>query len=113
MENKRLFIIGTAAIIGVTTILADVPQPTDPKDAELDALLRKSEEQLQRVTLVAKQVDAVATTHIEEMHENIEQLEQANEILTNEVHEVKAVMESITSSALPFKLEPILPDSTN
>lgn len=111
MENKRKFVLGVIVISIVTTMLADIPVPVDPKDAELEALLKKSEEQLQRVTVIAKKVDIMTTEVMEEMHEAMDSLVEQNEILTVEVYEVKAAMESVTNSAVPFVLDPILPDT--
>jgi len=113
MENKYKLVLGAVVIFGFTSILADVPIPTDPKDAELEALLKKSEEQLHKVALVAKKVDAITTEQVVEMNESIEELQEMNEQLTEEVYEVKKVMESITTTATPFKLEPILLDTTS
>lgn len=113
MENKRTYILGILFIIGFMTILADVPQPMNVDEAELNALLKKSEEQLQKVTIIAKMVDNVATTHMEEMQESIEELQEVNEKLTTEIYEVKTAMESVTNSAVPFVLDPILSDTTN
>lgn len=111
MKSKHVYILGILAILGATTILADVPEPIDPKEAELDLLLKKSQEQLVRVNKVAKLVDQVATKHIVAMEESIEELQEQNEQLITEIHEVKTAMESATINAVPFKLEPILSDS--
>lgn len=112
MENKNKLFLGGLIILCFTSILADVPQPIDPKEKELEELLKKSEKQLQKVSMVAKMVDKVTTEQVVEMNESIEELQEMNEQLTEEVYEVKKVMESITTTSTPFKLEPILPDTT-
>lgn len=112
-KNKHTLILGTLLIAGFTSILADVPIPTDPKEAELDALLKKSEEQLKKVTLVAQSIDKVSTEKVVEMEKSIESLQEANEQLTTEINEVKSTIESINNSAIPFELGPILPDTTS
>ena len=43
MENKRKFLLGTLVIIGLTAVLAQDQKPVDPKEAELEMLLKKSE----------------------------------------------------------------------
>ena len=53
MESNKVLVIGAICIVGLTSILADVKKPVDLKDAELEALLKRSEELLQEVTLVA------------------------------------------------------------
>jgi seryl-tRNA synthetase len=112
-NNKKTFIIGAICILGFTTILADVPTPTDPKEAELEMLLKKSEEQLKKVTLVAKAVDAATTEQVVTMKESIETLQEENQQLTTEIHEVKAIINSVPVESVPFKLEPIVSDSKN
>lgn len=112
-NNKKIFLYGLVCVIGFTTILADVPTPTDPKDAELEMLLQKSEQLLQEVTLVAKKVDAATTEQVVTMQESIEMLQEVNENLTIEMYEIKSNIEFINSTATPFELGPIVSDTTS
>lgn len=111
MENNKVLTIGAICIVSLTSILADVPEPVDIKDAELEALLRRSEELLQEVTLVAQQVDQAATEQVVSMKESIEQLIEEKEELQNEIKQVKDSIVANVTNAAPFELQPILPDS--
>lgn len=113
MENKSKFLLGTLAIVGLTAVLAQEQKPIDPKEAELEMLLKKSEEQLKKVTLVAKAVDAATTEQVVTMKESIETLQEENQQLTTEIHEVKSNIEFINNTAIPFELGPIVSDTTN
>jgi TolA-binding protein len=104
MENKRKFLLGTLVIIGLTAVLAQDQKPVDPKEAELEMLLKKSEEQLKKVTLVAKAVDAVTTEQVVTMKEDIETLQEEKQQLTTQLYEVQAVLEN-SPTVTPFKLE--------
>jgi len=104
MENKNKFLLGTLAIISLTAVLAQEQTPVEAKEAELEMLLQKSEEQLKRVTMVAKAVDAATTEQVVTMKESIEMLQEENQQLTTEIHEVKAILE-VAPTATPFKLE--------
>ena len=104
MENKRKFLLGTLVIIGLTAVLAQDQKPVDPKEAELEMLLKKSEEQLKKVTLVAKAVDAVTTEQVVTMKEDIETLQEEKQQLTTQLYEVQAVLDN-NSIVTPFKLE--------
>ena len=104
MENKNKFLLGTLAIVGLTAVLAQEQKPIDPKEAELEMLLKKSEEQLKKVTLVAKAVDAATTDQVVTMKENIETLQEEKIQLTTQLYEVQAVLET-TPTATPFELE--------
>jgi len=112
MANNK-FILGVVIIFGITSILADVPTPIDPQEAELDALLRRSEEQLRKVEQVAKQVDNIASAQVAEMKESIEQLQEQNKQLQNEIAEVKDSIQSNIINSSPFELGPILPNTTS
>lgn len=104
MENKNKFLLGALTIIGLTAVLAQEQKPVDPKEAELEMLLKKSEEQLKKVTLVAKAVDAATTDQVVTMKENIETLQEEKVQLTTQLYEVQAVLEA-TPAATPFELE--------
>ena len=111
MESSKVLVIGAICIVGLTSILADVKKPVDVKDAELEALLKRSEELLQEVTLVAQQVDQAATEQVVSMKESIEQLIEEKKELQNEIKQVKDSIVSNIIDAAPFELQPILPDS--
>ena len=104
MENKNKFLLGALAIVGLTAVLAQEQKPIDPKEAELEMLLKKSEEQLKKVTLVAKAVDAATTDQVVTMKENIETLQEEKIQLTTQLYEVQAILET-TPTATPFELE--------
>ena len=104
MENKRKFLLGTLVIIGLTAVLAQDQKPVDPKEAELEMLLKKSEEQLKKVTIVAKAVDAATTEQVVTMKEDIETLQKEKQQLTTQLYEVQAVLEN-NPTITPFKLE--------
>ena len=104
MENKNKFLLGALTIIGLTAVLAQEQKPVDPKEAELEMLLKKSEEQLKKVTLVAKAVDAATTDQVVTMKENIETLQEEKVQLTTQLYEVQAVLET-APTATPFELE--------
>jgi TolA-binding protein len=104
MENKRKFLLGTLVIIGLTAALAQDQKPVDPKEAELEMLLKKSEEQLKKVTLVAKAVDNITTEQVVTMKEDIETLQEEKQQLTTQLYEVQAVLEN-SPTVTPFKLE--------
>ena len=104
MENKRKFLLGTLVIIGLTAVLAQDQKPVDPKEAELEMLLKKSEEQLKKVTIVAKAVDAATTEQVVTMKEDIETLQEEKQQLTTQLYEVQAVLEN-NPTITPFKLE--------
>lgn len=111
MKTSHTYILGIIAIVSITTILADAPEPIQPKEMELEALLERSQQQLVRVQQVAKKVDQVTSVYMEEMEESIEDLEQQNKQLTNEITKIKAAVDTTAGDAVPFKLEPILPDT--
>ena len=104
MENKRKFLLGTLVIIGLTAVLAQDQKPVDPKEAELEMLLKKSEEQLKKVTLVAKAVDAVTTEQVVTMKEDIETLQEEKQQLTTQLYEVQGILDN-SPTVTPFKLE--------
>ena len=113
MENNNKFLLGTLAIISLTAVLAQDQTPIEAKEAELEILLQKSEEQLKKVTLIAKAVDAATTEQVVTMKENIEMLQEENQQLTTEIYEVKSNIEFINNTATPFELGPIVSDTTN
>ena len=118
MESNRILLVGAIVIAGITTILADIQQPTEFNDAELELLLKKSEEQLIRVTQVAKQVDKITVEHQEEMMEQIEVLEEKNETLEVMVEQVQEayhemVIKYDSAPTRQFDILAILPDSAN
>jgi hypothetical protein len=104
MENRNKFLLGLIGIVSLTVVLAQEQKPIDPKEAELEMLLKKSEDQLKKVTLIAKAVDAATTDQVVTMKENIETLQEEKIQLTTQLYEVQAVLET-TPTATPFELE--------
>lgn len=118
MGNNKTLLIGAIIIAGITTILADVKRPMEFDDAELELLLKRSEEQLIRVTQVAKKVDKITVERQEEMIEQIEVLEEKNVSLEVMVEQVKyayneMVVKYDSAPTRQFDILAILPDSTN
>ena len=122
--NKIFFWGGLALILALTVVLADNPHPVDPKDKELDELLKQSQSRMSKVNSLVKRIDQVASTEVTTMKESIEVLQEEKIALTAEkadlieekqklthvLYETKAVLLSRDSSIpAPFKLEPILP----
>lgn len=118
MGNNKTLLVGAVLVTGITVILADVKQPTEFNDAELELLLQKSEQQLARVTMVARQVDAITVEHQEKMIEQIEVLETKNEVLDIKAKQAKIaynemVVKYDSAPTQQFDLFAILPDSEN
>jgi predicted nuclease with TOPRIM domain len=125
--NNYYFILAVTAIIGLSAVLADNPRPIDPKEKELNDLLKKSQERMKKVNVLIKKIDQVATTKVVDMQESIQTLEQEKQQLVVEkeqlieekqqltavLYETKASTKSDTISASPFQLEPIVPLSEN
>jgi hypothetical protein len=105
MENKNKFLLGLIGIVGLTVVLAQEQKPIDAKEAELEMLLKKSEDQLKKVTMIAKAVDAATTEQVVTMKENIETLQEEKVQLTTQLYEVKAIIDSVPTAATPFELE--------
>jgi hypothetical protein len=104
MENKNKFLLGLIGIVGLTVVLAQEQKPIDAKEAELEMLLKKSEDQLKKVTMIAKAVDAATTEQVVTMKENIETLQEEKVQLTTQLYEVQAILET-TPTTTPFELE--------
>jgi hypothetical protein len=122
--NKILFWGGLAITLALTVVLADNPTPVDPKEKELDDLLKRSQSRMKKVNALVKKIDQVASTEVTTMKENIETLQEEKIALTAEkdnlveekqkltqaLYETEAVLLSRDSAVpAPFKLEPILP----
>jgi len=121
--NNYYFILAIIAIIGLTAVLADNPKPIDPKEKELNDLLKKSQERMKKVNILIKKIDKVATTKVVDMKESIQTLEQEKQQLVVEkqqlveekqqltavLYETQAIIKRDTIPASPFKLEPIVP----
>jgi len=125
--NNYYFILAVTAIIGLSAVLADNPRPIDPKEKELNDLLKKSQERMKKVNVLIKKIDQVATTKVVGMQESIQTLEQEKQQLvvekeqlieekqqlTTVLYETQAIINRDTIPASPFKLEPIVPVSEN
>lgn len=121
-KNNYYFIIGTIIVIGLTIVSADNPKPIDPKEKELNDLLKKSEQTRKKVNVLIKRIDEVATTEVVDMKENIKTLEQEKQTLEETLEQEKQEKENLkielneknnikfdTIPTSPFKLEPIVP----
>lgn len=118
--NNLNTILAIIAIVGLTAALADNPKPIDPKEKELNELLKKSQERLKKVNFLVKKIDKVTTEKVVEMKEDIVTLQEEKQVLqeekqqlTVELYETKAIMDSITIYSSPFWLAPIVSDSTS
>jgi chromosome segregation ATPase len=125
--NNYYFILAIIAIIGLTAVLADNPKPIDPKEKELNDLLKKSQERMKKVNVLIKKIDKVAAIKVTDMKESIQTLEQEKQQLVVEkqqlveekqqltavLYETQAIIKRDTIPASPFKLEPIVPLSEN
>jgi len=125
--NNYYFILAIIAIIGLTAVLADNPKPIDPKEKELNDLLKKSQERMKKVNILIKKIDKVAATKVVDMKESIQTLEQEKQQLVVEkqqlveekeqlsvvLYETQSIIKRDTIPASPFKLEPIVPLSEN
>lgn len=132
--NNYYYIIAIIAIVGLTAVLADNPTPIDPKEKELNDLLKKSVERLKVVNSLVKRIDNVANTEVTGMKDSIKTLEEVKTELIAEkeqlivekqqlveekeqlsvvLYETQAIIKRDTIPASPFKLEPIVPVSEN
>jgi len=125
--NNYYFILAIIAIIGLSAVLADNPKPIDPKEKELNDLLKKSQERMKKVNVLIKKIDKVAVTKVTDMKESIQTLEQEKQQLvvekeqlieekqqlTTVLYETQAIIKRDTIPTSPFKLEPIVPLSEN
>lgn len=122
--NKILFWVGIVIILTLAVVLADNPTPVDPKEKELEELLRSSQIRMKRVDALVKKIDHISTTEVTTMKENIETLQEEKialtaekenlieerQKLTHSLYETKSFLLSRDSViSAPFKLEPILP----
>lgn len=114
--NNLYYIVALIAIIGLTAVLADNPTPIDPKEKELDELLKKSQERMKKVNYLVKKIDEVAATEVTSMKDSIKTLEEEKvqlieekEQLTTVLYEKEAIIKRNDIPASPFKLEPIVP----
>lgn len=132
--SNYYYIIAIIAIVGLTAVLADNPTPIDPKEKELNDLLKKSVERLKVVNSLVKRIDNVANTEVTGMKDSIKTLEEVKTELIAEkeqlivekqqlveekeqlsvvLYETQAIIKRDTIPASPFKLEPIVPVSEN
>ena len=106
MDIKKTYIIGVAAIILATTIISVTAQkPKEPKVDEVEFLLQKSQEQMKQATKMAKAIDKSTTEKVVGMKESIQTLQEEKLILTTQLNEVKAIIDSVSPAATPFELE--------
>ncbi len=106
MDVKKTYIIGVAAIVLATTIISVTAQkPKEPKVDEVEFLLQKSQEQMKQATKMAKAIDKSTTDKVVGMKESIQTLQEEKLILTTQLNEVKAIIDSVPTTATPFELE--------
>jgi hypothetical protein len=106
MDVKKTYIIGVAAIVLATTIISVTAQkPKEPKIDEVEFLLQKSQEQMKQATKMAKAIDKSTTDKVVGMKESIQTLQEEKLILTTQLNEVKAIIDSVSPAATPFELE--------
>ena len=106
MDVKKTYIIGVAAIVLATTIISVTAQkPKEPKVDEVEFLLQKSQEQMKQATKMAKAIDKSTTDKVVGMKESIQTLQEEKLILTTQLNEVKAIIDSVSPAATPFELE--------
>ncbi len=106
MDVKKTYIIGVAAIVLATTIISVTAQkPKEPKVDEVEFLLQKSQEQMKQATKMAKAIDKSTTDKVVGMKESIQTLQEEKLILTTQLNEVKAIIDSAPVAATPFELE--------
>lgn len=106
MNTKKTYIIGVASIVLATTIISVTAQkPKEPKVDEVEFLLQKSQEQMKQATKMAKAIDKSTTEKVVGMKESIQTLQEEKLILTTQLNEVKAIIDSVSPSATPFELE--------
>ena len=132
--SNYYYIIAIIAIVGLTAVLADNPTPIDPKEKDLNDLLKKSVERLKVVNSLVKRIDNVANTEVTGMKDSNKTLEEVKTELIAEkeqlivekqqlveekeqlsvvLYETQAIIKRDTIPASPFKLEPIVPLSEN
>ena len=106
MDVKKTYIIGVASIVLATTIISVTAQkPKEPKVDEVEFLLQKSQEQMKQATKMAKAIDKSTTDKVVGMKESIQTLQEEKLILTTQLNEVKAIIDSVPPAATPFELE--------
>jgi hypothetical protein len=106
MDVKKTYIIGVAAISLATTVISVTAQkPKEPKIDEVEFLLQKSQEQMKQATKMAKAIDKSTTDKVVGMKESIQTLQEEKLILTTQLNEVKAIIDSAPVTATPFELE--------
>lgn len=113
-------------LVFVTLVLsASVPSSNAPAVDDVDALIEQSNARMSELTVASAKVDDVVKETVVEMRTQIEDLEEANEILVQE-KETLEVMVQRTKEAYDavitkydsapteqFDILAILPDSTN
>ena len=106
--------IAILLVLCMTVVLAQPPKMVDPKEQELDALMKKSQDRLKKITVLTKQIDKMSSSKVSVMKESIETLQEEKIQLKNELQETKAAVEfNSADKSTPFNLEPIVSDSTN
>lgn len=114
MDNKKIYLIGILSIVTITTLISvTAEKPKRVKVDEVEFLLQKSKEQMKQATQMAKAIDKATTEQVVGMKEDIQTLQEEKQQLTTKLYETQNIINTINNSNTPFKLEPILPDTTN
>ena len=107
MKTNKVYLGVVALIIGITITLADNPTPIDPKEKELNELLKKSEKRLLIVNDVAKRIDKISNEQVTSMKEDIKALQEENHQLIIKLDETQTPPPSTDSKSSVFIMEPI------
>jgi hypothetical protein len=112
MENNKIFLMGTALIITSAIVISSLTaEPQARQVEELDMLLLKSEENLQKATQMCKAIDQVTTDQVTKLKTSVEVLQEEKQQLTTKLYETKVILDGGIDVGSTFKLEPILSDT--
>jgi hypothetical protein len=112
MENNKIFLMGSALIITSAIVISSLTaEPQARQVEELDMLLLKSEENLQKATQMCKAIDQITTEQVTELKTSVEVLQEEKQQLTTKLYETKVILDGGIDVGSTFKLEPILPDT--
>lgn len=112
MENNKIFLIGSTIIIIFAIVVSSLTARPKPRQVEeLDLLLLKSEQNMQKATQMAKAIDQVTTEQVVELKNSVEVLQEEKQLLTTQLNETKVLLDPTFNTGSAFKLEPILSDT--
>lgn len=114
MENNKIFWGGTTLIIASAILISNLTAEPKPRQIEeLDLLLLKSEQNMQKVSQMAKAIDQVTTEQVVELKTSVEALQEEKQQLTTILNETKVLLDPTLNAGSTFKLEPIVSDTAN